>query len=143
MNVFRIASLFLLGLTLAACSQPTPVPVVWMEGSEHRFVDCFIQGYSQGVAKEGVTASKDLYWIAFDTFYDCDLERTNRTFSRVADFMDCTEQAAELYRSKYGDLSSEAVAVVEDEMDVLYAKTLCWPANELKELPDADDFAIE
>ncbi len=131
-------------LTLMACTTPEPEKV-WMEASEQTFVDCFFENYRQGI--QGITESDDYYddyyWVAVDVFYDCDLERPNRPFEKVADFMECIDQARKLYRSKYADLNDDAIAVVEEDMDLLYPKTLCWPANKLRELPDAPDFITE
>ena len=131
----------LLALILA-CGSPSSSspPVVWMEASETRYVDCFYDGYRRSVAR---SEADDYYWEAVDVFYECDLERPNRTYTKVADFVDCIEQAKTLWRSGYEGLNDEAIAVIEEEIDILYAKTLCWPENELRDLPDADEFIPE
>ena len=131
-----LITLALVALVALACAEPEP-PKVWMEATEVRYVDCFYDGYKIGVARAEV---EDYYWVAVDVFYECKLERPNRTYVKVADYVECLEQARVLWRSGYDNLSEEATAVIEEDMEVLYPKTLCWPANELRDLPDADDF---
>ena len=123
-------------LIALACSEPEP-PRDWMEATEIRFVDCFFETYKEGIAGD---RANNYEMAAFDADYGCELERGNRPYEKVADFMECMEQARALFRSKYGDLDKWAIEVLEEGMEVHYPKTLCWPQNELRDLPDAVEF---
>jgi len=114
------------GLILLACAEQNKD--LWMEEGEIEFVDCFFDNYEREIA-----ASRDYARSVTNADFSCDPARY-RSFETFVDYLECKDEAATLYQSKYGDLNAEAIAAIETAMESL-TKTVCWPEEDLDSLP--------
>ncbi len=106
---------------------------VWMGPEEVAYVDCFVENHSE-ILGEHITATYSSMVEADEATESMCGVAGGHTYQAREDLAICRAEARALFRSRYDDLSEDAVAVVEDFLsNYRFLVNLCWSRAKLYE----------